>query len=154
MSDCKPCQGGDHDFIGPDGTTRQCNCCQAPNPKFVGEPAEPRRKPRVLVDFDGVIHCYSKGWHDGSIYDPPIPGAFKALEALMTAGYEVVIFSTRDASQIRVWLDDRKWPTTDFPQVTITNEKLPAVALIDDRAIHFTDWASASAELQARYPVR
>lgn len=108
---------------------------------------------RVLVDFDGVIHRYSKGWQDGSIYDPPIEGAFEALEALMDAGYEIVIFSTRDATQIRLWLDDLKWPTISHPQVVITKEKLPAVAQIDDRAIHFTDWASATAELEGRYPV-
>jgi hypothetical protein len=112
-----------------------------------------QHKPRVLVDFDGVIHRYSKGWQDGSIYDPPIEGAFAALEKLMDAGYEIVIFSTRDSTQIRLWLDDRKWPTTDYPQVIITNEKLPAIAMIDDRAIHFIDWDSATAELQSRYPV-
>ena len=27
----------------------------------------------VAFDFDGVIHRYSKGWQDGSIYDEPFP---------------------------------------------------------------------------------
>jgi hypothetical protein len=106
-------------------------------------------KPKVLVDFDGVIHRYSKGWADGTVYDDPMPGAMSRLHELVDAGYEVVIFSTRDATQIRDWLRD--W---HFPEYRITNVKEPAVAMIDDRAIHFRDWDSAAAELVARYPVR
>ncbi|MFB4275740.1 hypothetical protein ACBJ59_10645 [Nonomuraea sp. MTCD27] len=37
----------------------------------------------IAVDFDGVIHTYGKGWHDGSIYDEPVPGALDALRSLM-----------------------------------------------------------------------
>ena len=33
----------------------------------------------IAVDFDGFIHKYSKGWHDGSIYDEPVEGAAEAL---------------------------------------------------------------------------
>jgi hypothetical protein len=52
-------------------------------------------KGTIAVDFDGVIHGYSKGWADGSIYDPPIPGVAQALQSLIDNGYEIVIFSTR-----------------------------------------------------------
>jgi hypothetical protein len=104
--------------------------------------------PRLLVDFDGVIHRYSRGWADGTAYDSPMPGAREALARLTGMGYEVVIFSTRDKTQISAWLKQH-----GFPYYLITNKKLPATAIIDDRAIHHVDWAGSIAELSRRYPV-
>lgn len=104
-------------------------------------------KPKVLVDFDGVIHRYSKGWSDGTCYDPPMDGAKESLEALESAGYEVVIFSTRERLQIVLWFQKH-----DFPERRVTNIKEPAVAFIDDRAIRFLNWGQAFSELIDRYP--
>jgi predicted mannosyl-3-phosphoglycerate phosphatase (HAD superfamily) len=106
------------------------------------------RKPKVMVDFDGVIHQYSKGWGDGTIYDPPVPGAKNTLQALEDEGYQIVVFSTRDASQIVPWL--KKF---EFPAYRVTNQKEGAAAYIDDRAIEFKDWYSAANQLRKRYPV-
>ena len=58
----------------------------------------------VAIDFDGVIHKYSKGWHDGTIYDPPIKGAFEYIKKLMDSGYSVFVLSTRSPGQIKEWL--------------------------------------------------
>ena len=33
----------------------------------------------ICVDFDGVIHKNSKGFHDGTIYDDPVEGTKEAL---------------------------------------------------------------------------
>lgn len=106
-------------------------------------------KPTVLVDFDGVIHTYSRGWHDGTAYDVPMAGARRALADMDADGYEVVIFSTRNGNDIADWL--QRW---GFPAYRVTNVKEPAVAQIDDRAIRFADWEQAAAELRERYAIR
>jgi hypothetical protein len=106
-------------------------------------------RPTVLVDFDGVIHRYSKGWHDGTAYDEPIHGAKAALGMMTEAGYDVVIFSTRKQAQIIEWLYEY-----DFPQYLVTDTKMPAVAIIDDRAIRFTSWLDSLHQLYQNYPVK
>lgn len=104
--------------------------------------------PRVLVDFDGVIHGYSHGWLDGSTYDPPKPGAAQALAEMEDDGYEVVVFSTRDQAAIEAYL--QQW---GFPAYRVTNVKEAAVAQIDDRAIRFENWTQSLADLRRLYPV-
>ncbi len=120
----------------------------------------------VAVDFDGVIHSYEKGWQDGSIYGTPIPGAFEALRKLME-DYYVFIFTTRNCQQIAEWLESYGFTTsTDDSRfahdliwdgsfwgtegvLLITNQKLGAIAYIDDRAIRFRgDWRETLAELE------
>lgn len=49
----------------------------------------------ICVDFDGVIHRYSKGWQDGAIYDPPMKGAKEELKRLVSKDYKVIIVTTR-----------------------------------------------------------
>lgn len=108
--------------------------------------------PTVAVDFDGVIHRYSKGWHDGTIYDEPMPGAIPALTSLLDK-YCVFIHTSRDADTVAEWLDaqcdvpvivddgsygpfwDQRWT------LLVTNRKLGAIAYIDDRAIPFISWS-------------
>lgn len=111
-------------------------------------PTPKPHKPRILVDFDGVIHRYSRGWADGTAYDQPMPGARDGIHGLLAAGYDVVVFSSRDWQQIVDWLQSH-----DFPDLAVTNTKLPAVAQIDDRGIRFTDWNAAIADVLRLYPV-
>ena len=94
----------------------------------------------IAIDFDGVIHEYSLGWGNGSIYDQPMPGTFAALQALKEKGYKIVVFSTRAKEQkddITTWLK-----CFDLAQYVdeVTHEKPRAFAYIDDRAIRFTNW--------------
>lgn len=114
----------------------------------------------VCVDFDGVIHGYSRGWQGGEIYDEPVFGAINALEYLLER-YAVVVFTTRrDTVAVGQWLQKHGfnvpleyggeayefWNRQDA--VLITNRKLPALAYIDDRAIRFTTWKLALRDLE------
>lgn len=114
----------------------------------------------IAVDFDGVVHAYSQGWKDGTIYDVLIPGAVTALTALMVDN-PVFIFTAREVTSVCEWLEkETPFSTTDeVPEggfwnergtLLVTNRKLPAVAYVDDRAIRFRNWAQATAELKLR----
>lgn len=102
----------------------------------------------LAIDFDGVIHKYSLGWHDGTIYDGPVDGAFQVIRALM-GDYTIVIHTSRDIKQVRDWLklqgftavasnDIRFWEVSNA--LLVTNMKPAAIAYIDDRAFKFTNW--------------
>ncbi len=120
----------------------------------------------VAVDFDGVIHAYSKGWHDGTVYDEPVPGAVEALRTLMDT-YAVFIHTARDIPQVSGWLTSRGFTcwTESFPGIIapefwsrqgvllVTNRKLPALCYIDDRAIEFRDWDQALAAVPRFAPL-
>lgn len=93
----------------------------------------------IAIDFDGVIHKYSKGWHDGTAYDVPMEGALEMINKMIDQGLTPVVFTTRDSQQVGTWLIDNK-----FPQMDITNVKPIAKFYIDDRAIRFTNWTDIS----------
>lgn len=98
-------------------------------------------KKRILIDFDRVVHKYRHGWMDGSVYDEPVEGAIDALKRLIEEDYEIVIFTTKSTlgakrnKEIRDWLKHY-----GIKGVKITHTKLPAIAIIDDRAVRFTNW--------------
>lgn len=102
----------------------------------------------VAIDFDGVIHKYSKGWQDGSIYDEPVEGVAEALY-LLSLNYNLCIYTARtDKKAIEKWMEEKVWggknqslkPTGG---IEITNLKPPALAYIDDRGLRFKNWAQA-----------
>jgi hypothetical protein len=131
----------------------------------------------IAIDFDGVIHAYSRGWLDGSIYDEPVPGAFEAIRKYMELGYAVCIISTRKPKQILKWFREHQhlayynanvlmlahgynaekiiWYKKfwDKPWVLgVTNRKLPAMVYIDDRAVRFKgSWESPEALLSEQW---
>ena len=99
-------------------------------------------KKTVAFDFDGVIHKYSKGWQDGSIYDTIDFELLGFMKELLKK-YNVVIYSTRDPEQITNYLNElgvMKFETFNSTfwdkknVVGVTNTKPAAVLYIDDRA--------------------
>lgn len=123
----------------------------------------------LAVDFDGVIHAYSRGWQDGTIYDGPVPGAFDALRELRQR-YDVVIYTTRASETepypatygggwgvrasgvlaIQRWF--REQGAADLADLRITHHKPLAVAYIDDRAIRFTNWQETLFAVRVLHP--
>ena len=112
----------------------------------------------IAVDFDGVLHSYEKGWHDGTIYGGWRPGAVAALSLLMQND-AVFIHTARNPKQVARWIEQMSGYgfecTTRLPRtwygrrkpfwgergvILVTDRKLPAVAYLDDRAVRFHDW--------------
>lgn len=90
----------------------------------------------ILVDFDCVLHKYSKGYADGSIYDGPVEGAIAAIKKLQDAGYHVRCCTSRNDTlpAVQEWLDKHGI------NIEASNKKVPCIAFIDDRGIRFTNW--------------
>jgi hypothetical protein len=114
----------------------------------------------IAVDFDGVIHKYSRGWADGTIYDDFVDGAMVSLMRLMDRD-AVFIHTSRNPNQVarwiekssnysiecttrlpRAWYGRRKkfWNTKGL--LLVTDRKFPATVYIDDRALRFTSWTN------------
>lgn len=114
----------------------------------------------IAVDFDGVLHLYSRGWQDGSIYDEPLEGAFDGLRKLMET-CAVFVHTTREPASVGRWIKERSGIETcwhedentvpefwnDRDCILVTRRKLPAVAYLDDRAVRFLNWEQALAAL-------
>lgn len=103
----------------------------------------------VVFDFDGVIHSYTSGWHGtATIPDPPTPGVIDALREVYEAGYEIVIVSSRCATEegkTAIWDYLRQHHMSQYIN-RVCAEKPPAIVYIDDRAICFDGDASVLLE--------
>lgn len=103
---------------------------------------------QIAIDFDGVIHKNTKGFHDGTVYDEPIEGAIEAIKELSKT-YEIVIFTAKAKSDrplvnnktgselIWDWL--KKYNIHQYIK-KVTAEKPRAIYYIDDKGIRFESW--------------
>ena len=112
-------------------------------------------KNTIAVDFDGVIHKNSKGFHDGTIYDEPFEGVKKGLEYL-SKSYKLVIYTCK-ANPDRPLIDGKTGPKLIYDWLVkhgldsyiynIVYTKPNAKYYIDDKAITFTSWDKIEKEI-------
>ena len=89
-------------------------------------------KKTILIDLDGVLNQY-KGEYNPDFIPPIKAGAYEFLEKLHKK-YELKIFTTRDKKLAYKWFNDND--LTQFVK-EITNIKVPAWLIIDDRCLQF-----------------
>jgi len=119
-------------------------------------------RPILALDFDGVIHRYSRGWQDGAIYDNMTDGFVEwALQAMKH--FKLVVYSSRSkqpsgTDAMANWFKGQMhpWHCTDYVRSAdecylrfldawnadvlvfhFAHEKPPAFLTIDDRAVQF-----------------
>jgi ribonucleotide monophosphatase NagD (HAD superfamily) len=101
------------------------------------------RAKTIMVDLDGVL-CTEEVFLERPLAQP-IAGAREALAKLRAAGYIVVIYTARGWGEYRVakkWLEDH-----GFEYDGLHMGKPVADVWIDDRAVRFTNWTDALAQL-------
>jgi len=107
-------------------------------------------KNQLGLDFDGVIHKNSKGFHDGTVYDEPIDDAVNSIKYLNeTLGYDLVIYTCK-ANPERPLVNGKNgielvWDWLEKYNIKdnikdVTYIKPNAIAYIDDKGIKFNNW--------------
>lgn len=101
----------------------------------------------LAIDFDGVVHTFDKGWHDGTCYGDPIQGSLESIKKL-SEKYNIIIFSAKvrpdrplvDGKTGKELVDEWlvKHGIRDLVS-EITHEKPRAKYYIDDKALEFKD---------------
>jgi hypothetical protein len=106
-----------------------------------------KRKPTLLLDFDGTIHSYTSGWHGPTeVRDEMTPG-FAQWAADACRHFDLQVYSTRSeqpggieamAGWLQSQLGNFRAPGLSFG---FPKQKVAAHLTIDDRAITFKgDW--------------
>jgi hypothetical protein len=113
----------------------------------------------LSIDFDGVIHSYHLGYHDGTIYGYPLPGSLDAVKEL-SKKYRIVIFTAK-AKQDRplvngktgtelVWEWLTQYGVADYV-AEVTAEKPRSFLYIDDNAYRFKSWDQTLTYIKQNY---
>ena len=117
-------------------------------------------KPTICLDFDGVIHKYSKGWQNGEIYDDITDGFIEWAEEA-AKHFTLVVYSSRSKTpegiaMMKTWLRQKimshfEWNFTGAKNLFVSFEfastKPAAWLTIDDRCIRFDgDWNAITIE--------
>ena len=110
----------------------------------------------IAIDFDGVIHNFDKGWHDGTCYGEPLPGSLEAIK-ILSKKYNIIIFTAKAKNNrplvndktgtelVKEWLE--KYNVMQYVQ-DITSEKPRAKIYIDDNGYRFSSWGKTLNDLE------
>ena len=102
----------------------------------------------IAIDFDGVIHNFDKGYHDGTCYGDPLPHSIDAIKQLSKV-YKIIIFTAKAKPSrplvngktgielVEEWLDKHNI-LEDVSEITA--EKPRAILYIDDNGYRHTNW--------------
>jgi len=103
----------------------------------------------LSIDFDGVIHIFDRGYHDGTCYGEPVPGSLDAIRNL-SSRYRIIIFTAKAKSDRPlvngktgselVWEWLHKYGINDCV-AEVTAEKPRSCLYIDDKGYRFENWA-------------
>jgi len=100
----------------------------------------------IAIDLDGVIHDYKKvKWPE---FTDPITDAQPMMMKLKRLNHKIIIFSARAYNPVAIneimdWLIAHK-----IPYDGITNIKGAFDYIIDDKAVHFDNWADVMKEIK------
>ena len=102
----------------------------------------------LAIDFDGVIHNYDKGFHDGTCYGEPLNGSLEAVKNLASK-YKIVIYTAKarpdrplvngktGIEHVQEWLEKHEIMKYIHE---ITAIKPRALLYIDDNCYRFNNW--------------
>ena len=89
-------------------------------------------KPTILIDLDGVLNTYDGNYVKD--YIPPINAGAKEFLETIYKKFKLVLFTTRDINFAKEWLTNN---CLEHYFIDVTNTKVPAYLMIDDRCICF-----------------
>jgi len=113
----------------------------------------------LSIDFDGVIHTFDKGFHDGTCYGAPLPGSLIAVREL-SKQYRIVIFTAK-AKPTRPLVNGKTGTELVWEWLTlhgiadcvaeVTSEKPRSFLYIDDNGYRFENWADTTNYIKTNY---
>lgn len=89
-------------------------------------------KKTILLDLDGVINEYTKGFRKD--YIPPVKKGAENFLINLSHKFKIKLFTTREKSMVKTWLSDNG---LDKYFSGITNIKEACWLIVDDRCIKF-----------------
>jgi hypothetical protein len=113
----------------------------------------------LSIDFDGVIHTFDKGFHDGTCYGDPMPGSLESVKEL-SKSYRIVIFTAKakpnrplvngktGTELVWEWLE--KHGIADCV-AEVTSEKPRSFLYIDDNGYRFENWTDTLSYIKTNY---